>query len=250
MKNRPYFTAILMMLMFTGYALCASPFSSSPAAVLRHDPNRPYSACVICLDTSLSPREDEFQRLLAIAQAIVQDEVTYNDLVWLIPIQSGLGPTQAFEMPAGSARRSVRSSRAAALAEAKAALLIAIRNMKQRSGTTDLQSSVEAALDLLRSHPNATRRLMVVGSDFLTDTGNGHVAIEPPQMSRAGSAAGVNALLLFTYPKPAYLQELKMSPSALLANVESEWTAYLNKNSASAVTILPADAVPSSFGIP
>jgi hypothetical protein len=188
--------------------------------------------------------EEQFRKLLAILEAIAERDVTYNDIVWVIGIQSTLEPVQVFPMPAASSRRSGGTAAADGLRESKAALIAAIRRMSQVSRTTDLGSSVEAGLDILRSHPEATGRVIMIGSDFLTDAGVGPVSMVPPTAIRSGYATGVDALLLVTYPKLAYLKKVRISHSELLASIEAKWTAYFKEEDASNVTIRLVDTIP------
>jgi hypothetical protein len=147
-------------------------------------------------------------------------------------------------MPAGSSRRSNRRAAQAGLLEAKSALLSAIHQLSQLPGNTDLESPLDAALNILRSHPQATSRMLIMGSDFLKDTGRGQVSMDPPATVHDRTAAGVVVLLLVTYPKPEYLSILRVSYSHLYENIQTKWTTFLKHKNASAVTVRLVDAVP------
>jgi hypothetical protein len=175
---------------------------------------------------------------------IVANDITYNDLVWLCEIQSNLAQVKSFAMPAGTLRRSAGTAAADALRATKAALITAIHNMSQQPGDTNLQSPLEEALELVRSHPEATDRIIVLGSDFLTDLGNGKISLEPPVSVRVASAPPVKAVLLVTYPKMPYLQKIGISHSDLLSQIRMKWTEYLKKQNASSITIRLVDAIP------
>jgi hypothetical protein len=213
------------------------------AAPLAHDPSRQYCAWVYCIDASKSPRDDQFRKLVDVMVASIDKDVAYNDLVWVIPIRSKLEPASMFAMPPGSSLRSLRSERRAALAAAKKAAISAVRGISQTSGTTDLQNPLETALKLLHSQPRAVRRVLVTGSDYVTDTGPGMLSMLPPAPSEDRPAEGVDALLLVTYPQQAYLDKLRASPGGLLKNVETKWASYFQAEGASAVTVLLVDAV-------
>jgi len=146
-----------------------------------------------------------------------------------------------FPMPAAGLYHADRTAATLALRTTKSALVAAIGQLSQASGSTDTRSPIGAALNVLHSHPNATARTLVIGSDFLTDTGRGHVSTDPPEFL---SAEGINALLLFTYPKPEYLGGASLSPSTLYDSIQRKWTSYLKKIGASAVVLRPVDAVP------
>jgi hypothetical protein len=159
------------------------------------------------LDTSFSPQGEQFRRLQAVAEEIVKRDVGPNDLVFLIQIQSSFDFTEPFQMPAGTTLASKERAADQALSDAKAEVLAAIHRTKQNAGTTDLKSTLEVALDLLRQQPHAKQRLLVMGTDFLSDRGS----VNPnPPMSRC-RAAGVDTLLLVTYPKPKYLRAARLT---------------------------------------
>jgi hypothetical protein len=248
MKNSCCRFAVFVRLLFVCLALIAhSAIAEQPMQKgVQHDPTRAYRALVICVDRSLSPAEEQFHKLLAVMEEIAERDVTYNDLVWLIDIQSSQRPARLFQMPARNSRRSAGASAAHGLRDSKSALISAIRDMSQVSGSTDLKDPLDAALDILRSHPHATERILLMGSDFLTDTGSRQVSLEPPKAARKGSAAGVAALLLVTYPKLQYLRGLRIAPSDLLTNIEAKWTSNLKGRGSSSVTVRLVDSVPIS----
>jgi hypothetical protein len=233
--------SLVLLISFTAFAQSRAGFSTPQVG---HDQQRPYRALVMCIDRSRSPLDEQFRKLLVIMEAIAERDVTYNDVVWLIEIQSTLEPVQIFPMPAASSRRSDGTAAADGLRESKAALIAAIRRMSQVSDATDVRSSVEAGLDILRSHAEATVRVIVIGSDFVSDAGIGRASLIPPTARRNGYATGVNVLLLVTYPKPAYLQKIRISHSELLASIEAKWTAYFKEENASNVTVNLVDAIP------
>lgn len=172
---------------------------------------------MICLDTSLSPDLEQFHRLQAVMEEVVRRDVSPNDLIFLIQIESGFGSTKPFAMPAGTTLASRKPEAAQVLADAKAQVIAAINAMKQDSHTTDLESTLHVALDLLRQEPNATQRLLLIGTDYITD--NGSVTSNPP--TSPIRVTGIDTLLV-AYPKPEYLHA-----SRLLGNIETKWAAYL-----------------------
>ena len=246
MKNYSHRFSVATLLLFPGIALITQSAVGQEAmrGLAQHDARESYRAWVFCADRSLSPAPEQFRKSLAVMEEITERDVTYNDLVWLIDIQSTAAPARLFAMPASSHRRSAGASAADALRDAKASLIDAIRRMSQVSGNTDLKDPLETALDILRAHSHAAARLLVMGSDFLSDTGPGQVSLEPPEAVRRGSAAGVTAWLFVTYPKEQYLRRLRMSQSDLLADVEEKWTANLRSRGSARVNVRPVDSIP------
>ena len=105
--------------------------------------------------------------------------------------------------------------------------------MKQDSRSSDLESSLDVALDLLRGQPRATKRVLIMGTDYLTDHGSANPN-PPPSPIRA---AGVDALLLVAYPKPEYLRALRLGASSLLRIVETKWAAHFEDGGAHSVSV-------------
>jgi hypothetical protein len=246
MKHTGVTSLFLIPLLSLVFTCCiqAKPMGDSRVPQPKHDPQRPFRAWVLCIDRSLSPMEGQFRKLQAVMESIAANDVTYNDLVWLCEIQSSLAQVSLFAMPAGTSRRSAGTAAADALHEAKAALIAAIHNMSQLPGDTNLQSPLEEALELLRSHPEATSRIVVLGSDFLSDGGHGRISVEPPASVRVESGPAVKALLLVTYPKGSYLQRIGISHSDLLLQIQTKWTAYLKKQNSSSIMVRLVDAIP------
>jgi hypothetical protein len=69
-------------------------------------------------------------------------------------------------------------------------VLVAIRHKKQNAGATDLESTLEVALDLLREQPHAKQRLLVMRTDFLSDTGFAKRKRRVSPVARAMRSAG------------------------------------------------------------
>jgi hypothetical protein len=153
-------------------------------------------------------------------------------------------PVRIFRMPGRVTRRSEHIDDVARLGAAKAKLESAIAGLSQVSGTTNLQVPIEAALEILRSQRSASRRIMVLGSDFLTDTGKGRVSAEPPVTTSRQSSATVEALLLVTYPKRKYMAPLAGTPTALFHNIESGWSDYMASQHVSGIQVRLVDSVP------
>lgn len=248
MKNFSQGFSLITLLVFPGMAFIAQGAiaQQSMHRSSEHDLTRPYRAWVMCVDRSLSPTEEQFRKSLAVMEEITERDITYNDLVWVIDIQSAAQPAKLFAMPSFNNRRSAGSLAADELRSSKAALISAINAMSQVSGRTDLRDPLESALDILRSHSGATARILVIGSDFLTDTTAGQVSVEPPKAIREESAAGIAAWLLVTYPKAPYLRRLGMSQSELLAKVEKTWATNLRERGASRVNVRPVDSIPAT----
>jgi len=236
--NKKIFLAIFL----AAFMVCQTACQSSPAhiapAPLAHNPNLPYKVWVICLDLSLSLQAEQYRRLQVWAEQLVSRDVGPNDLVFLIPIRSGFESTLPFQMPAGSTLSAKKPAAAQALLEAKTEVIATIHGMKQNSGATDLKSTLEVAFDLMRQYPKATRRILIVGSDFLNDSG----LISPTPPAPRGGAAGVETLLLVTYPKPKYLQRARLTASGLLENVETNWAAYFRNSGVQSVSVRLVDA--------
>jgi hypothetical protein len=246
MNNFSHGFSVVSLLLFPGMALIAQGAVGQEAMRVlgQHDARQPYRAWVMCVDMSLSPTEEQFHKSLAAMEQIAERDITYNDLVWLIDIQSTARPAKLFAMPASCHRRSAGTSAADNLRDAKASLIDTLRRMSQVSDNTDLKDPIETALDILRAHTRAVARNLVVGSDFLTDVGHEQVSLEPPKAVGPESAAGVTAWLLVTYPKGRYLRHLRMSQSELLATVKEKWVANFRDRGASRVNVVPVDAIP------
>ena len=241
-KNAMALVSLMFSLALSGcVAVAAQPVSAD----VRHNPSQAYRAWVFCIDRSLSPREQQFGKLLGVLKGMAESKVTYNDLVWLLDIQADPGQARLFVMPqATQTRRSAPTGSAESLRRAKAELIQAIGAASQVSGRTNLKDPLEAALDILRAHQGASERILVMGSDFLTDSNSGRVSFEAPQTERAQSAAKINAFLLVTYPKPQYLRALRIGPSELLMKIEEDWKGNLYQRGALTVTVRAVDAMP------
>ena len=230
-------------------AACTSLYSHQPPVGLRHDPGKPYKVWVYCIDSSLSPRSDEFRELQLVLGEAAENDVDYNDLVWLIQIGSIWEPPKLFEMPPRSPnmRRESRIAAETELKNGKADLKHAIQRMAQISGTTDMGASLDAARAILAKYANANSRNLVIGSDFINDLGHGKASVDPPPTVLKNNLYGVNVDLLVTYPKPGYLKTVLCTTSAeLLQRVITVWTTYLRDDGASSVNVLWVDAVPVS----
>lgn len=124
----------------------------------------------------------------------------------------------------------------------KGEVIEAIARMKQDSRTTDLQSTLDVALDLLRDQPGATKRVLIMGTDYLTD----HGSANPNPPTSPIRAAGVDALLLVAYPKPECLRGLRLGASSLLRIVETKWAAHFEDGGAHSVSVHLVDAAYAS----
>jgi hypothetical protein len=243
MRKKHVLVALILCVHVVHHANAQVLPSTTPAPRQRlHNPNLPYKVWVVCLDTSLSLQPEQFRRLQVVAEEIVRRDVAPNDLVFLIQIQSGFGFTEPFQMPVGTTLASRKPEAARALSNAKADVIAAILRMKQNSRTTDLQSSLDVAFDLLGQQPRATQRLLIMGTDYLTDNGsaNPNPPISPIR------AAGVDALLLVAYPKPEYLRGLRLGASSLLRIVETKWSAHFEDGGAHSVSVRLVDTAYAS----
>lgn len=233
--------------LFFSLTACASMYSQQPPPRPPHDPSKPYKVWVYCIDNSLSPRSDEFRKLQVVLSEAAENDIDYNDLVWLIPIGSNQEPTMTFEMPARSSnmRRESRIAAEAELKKVKADLTHAIQRTAQTAGTTDLGASLDAAKAILVKYANANSRNLVIGSDFINDLGHGKASLDPPPTVIKTDLYGVNVSLLVTYPKPNYLRSVSCTtPAELLQHVISAWTTYLRHDGASSVNVVWVDAIP------
>lgn len=250
MTGKHLFVALLFCLHIACYANCQGLPATRPASHERlHNPNLPYQVWAVCLDSSLSLQPEQFRRLQTVTEEIVRRDVAPNDLVFLVQIQSGFGSTQPFQMPLGTTLASRKPEAANALANVKGEVIAAIARMTQDSHTTDLQSSLDVALDLLRDQPRATKRVLVMGTDYLTD----HGSANPNPPASPIRAAGVDALLLVAYPKPEYLRALRLGASGLLRIVETKWAAHFDDGGAHSVSVRLVDTAYASTlgsGIP
>jgi hypothetical protein len=245
-------TAVIMTLVLAlSLSSCAvsramaqeSTGSSRPAG--HHDPSAPFNTWALCIDSSRSVRPDQFVRMRQILQRLVETAVSYNDLVWLIEIRDYTRSARLYDMP----RKVMDRTRAVAvdsgLRQRKSALVDAVSRLQQRAGSTDLSEPVSFALTLLATKPTAVLKTIVIGSDFVSDTGRLTTPF-PPASLGAASAAGMRVALVVTEPKDEYLQKLKLSGMGLFAIVKERWVAHFITIGAARVTAQPADAVPVS----
>ena len=202
------------------------------------------------IDRSLSPEADEFQKLKAVMEAIVERDVGYNDLVWVIEIQSALKNVKFFEMPPRTIRCSDGIVAEDQMRTEKEDLQRTIGEMSQVSANTDIESSLNAALEILENNPRAFSRTLVLGSDMVSDLPQSKATLEPPRIRPGTNAEGVGVVVLVTAPKSRYLQALHMTISELLTNVKCQWGTYFRNQSASSVNTLWVDAVPVSVQAP
>ena len=243
MTGKHLFVALLFCVHIACYANCQGLPATSPASHERlHNPNLPYQVWVVCLDSSLSLQPEQFRRLQTVAEEIVRRDVAPNDLIFLVPIRSRFGSTQPFQMPVGTTLASRKLEAVRALANARSEVVAAIARMKQDSRSTDLESSLDVALDLLRNQPRATKRVLIMGTDYLTD----HGSANPNPPASPIQATGVDALLLVAYPKPEYLRALRLGPSSLLRIVETKWAAHFKDGGAHSVSVRLVDTAYAS----
>jgi hypothetical protein len=199
----------LLLLLFG----CSRPLQESRVSVtqqpakLQHDPGEEYTAWAICIDTSKSPLPDEFRKLKGIVQQSIESEITFNDLVWVIRIGDQFRPAALFQMPPKGRTRSERLQAIDRLRDAKQAVVQEIEGLQQVAGQTDLTTSIPVALNILLTQ-RATRKLLVIGSDFIQDDGRGRFTSAPPKLAEGLSASNVNVSLLITCPSPKYLGAL------------------------------------------
>jgi hypothetical protein len=225
-----------MVLLLAG-ALMTQPVAAQSA------PLHGYQAWAICIDRSLSPDKEQFQKLLGILVAIVEQEVSYEDAVWLIEIGGDRRPVTVFRMPGRRTRRSDPVDAEGRLRVDKTRLEEAIGGMSQVAASTNLQIPLEAALGILHSQTGASRRTLILGSDFLTDTGRDRVSAAPPAAPAGNAAAAVDALLLVMYPKPRYLELIGGTPVALFHKIEASWSNYLTGQQSGSVRVRLVDSV-------
>lgn len=213
--------------------------SSRPA----HNPNEDYTALVYCLDTSKSPLPYEFNTLKGLVRGTVAEDVDSNDLIWVVRIEDQLSQAKLFSMPPRGYTRLERQRSADQLREAKGELVRHVEALQQMAGKTDLKNAIELALNILNDQPAAKRKVLIIVSDFVQDSGK-RVTSAPPDPAEGLSAKDVEVALLLLYPKNEYLRTLGISANELHKSVSEEWTAYFNRLGARKSVASLADAVP------
>jgi hypothetical protein len=212
---------------------------------LQHDANLNYRAWVLCLDRSRSPLPEQFQKLKRVSRQIARTDMQPNDLVWLIPIESGPSSAELFPMAPVGLRRSSRVGAGPRLQKSKDRLDDAISKLDQSAGRTDLKSPIELGLNILQGHGGAQERYLFIGSDFVQDEAPGMMTLEPPSGADGISAAGVHVILLVTIPKNEYLKALgNISPAKLYQTVIQKWSDYFRRLGAVDTIVRLVDAIP------
>jgi hypothetical protein len=243
-------TALLIVALCSTVLLlgCSKQQPSSQAvqpetAITPHDPEQGFTAWVFCVDTSRSPREDEFARLKGLIRDTVDREVDFNDLVWVIPIGGGFTTSEPIQMPPRGRTRSEERDSIGHLKKQKDALIAEIDGLQQVAGNTDLKDPVELALSILKSQ-NTGRKILMIGSDFIQD--GARITPAAPPIGKSLSAKDVKVALLLTYPSPAYLNALRLSPNELRDIVTQKWGGYFASLGAANVALGLVDALPGA----
>lgn len=212
--------------------------------VPKHDAGLEYNAWVLCLDTSLSPLPDQFAKMKSIFHAVSVRDIRPNDLVWLCSTDTVGRPPALFELPAiGLTRSKKKTSGPAFLAEHRR-LVNGISQLVQETDTTDLETTLDYMLNILRDQSHATRRVLVLGSDFIRDLGINNVTPEPPHAASKSSAHGIDVILLVARSKPQYLARLNVTANELSQIISTKWAQYFRDLGAENVSVRLVDSVP------
>jgi hypothetical protein len=210
------------------------------AAAQQHNAALPYQAWTFALDKSRSLRPEQFQKMKRVAAGSVETDVQSNDLTWLVPIESGSSHATIFPIaPVGSKRIGGPRMR-----ESKTHLTSAIAGLEQASARTDLGGAIGLSLNLLQGQPDATARYAVFASDFVNDTPEGGMSLEPPAVAAGLSAKGIYVILLVAIPKDDYLRALHVSAPALFHSVDQKYRRYFEELGPEDVTVQLLDALP------
>jgi hypothetical protein len=208
------------------------------------DISRPYQAWMLGIDTSKSLSPGQFLKSIRILADTVAHRVAANDLVWVVDAAAAVPDATVFPIPPIETR-SEKNRWGADLTNAKERAIAAIRNCRQERNSTNLESPVRHALKVLAAHPNATSRLFVVASDFVTDLKGSGPSVAAPTPKPGVTASNVQVSLLIAHPTQNYLDELRMSSDAVSDAVGDSWIAYFSAMHALSVTAQPVDAVPT-----
>jgi hypothetical protein len=215
-----------------------------------HDNAAPYTAWVLCVDTSTSVRDDQFTKLQAILEQTLQSKLKNNDIVWLVDMGSAKSLAQSIYVPALPRQQGPRpldavSRQAAerALAAAIDEIRRAIQSLERSAVNTNLIDRIALAMGILRDHPSATK-VLLIGSDFIDD--RGVPTATPPSNSLGLSGKGVYALLFAARPTTRALKDIGLSEVRLEQVVRTEWSAYFKSLNAQAVSVQLADSIPTS----
>jgi hypothetical protein len=211
----------------------------------QHSPDEEYVALVYCLDTSKSPLPDEFNKLKRLVGESITTGVDFNDLIWIVRIEDQFHTPKMFPMPPHGYRRSERQRSTDQLREAKEEIIREVEGLQQISSKTDLKNAIELALNILRDQPAAKRRLLIIMSDFVQDSGK-RITAAPPEPTKGLSAKDIEVALLLLYPGNKYLTSLGLSASEHHNSVTEQWTPYFNELGATTTIVRLADAVPAA----
>jgi hypothetical protein len=239
---------IVVALSLTSWTIVAAAGQTiaNASTEARHDPRRPYTAWVWCVDVSRSVDPAELARMQRVLENLVQSEVAANDLVWLVEISSHTRTAELFEIPLRSKRPTRSTPQSDDVRRVKARLTEAIRQLRAQVSTTNLGEPIQVALGFLASKPGATRRRLVVASDFIQDIGGRKSAL-PPAIDHT-SAMGVSVSLLLTQPTQDYLDTMRITSAELFGIVRDKWVARFRDIGATYVSAQPVDAVPIGSG--
>lgn len=232
--------AVVIPLMLTGLG-CTQQRSRA----LPHEPTKPHTARAFLIDTSRSVDKEQFVKMVNAFEDIVLKETRYNDALWLMRAESPESSAQSFFMPLGNPYRSGRTAAANGIAAEKTRLLSKLGGFKQVSMRTDLCSSLKTALVILQQQKLATRRVLVIGSDFLQDVNGRGGTPAPIDLPDGFSAEGIDVELIVAKPVQAELDKLQISAPDLFVRIERGWRRSLEGHSAATVTVRLLDGLTS-----
>jgi hypothetical protein len=122
--------------------------------------------------------------------------------------------------------------------------------MTQVSNATCIVDPVRRALGILSEQRGARSRILVIGSDFLTDDG-GHCSPNPGEARSVSGAAGIQVLLLYMIPKEADRRKCGETDSShALESVRANWSTFFTSQGAASVNVERIDSIAAPSDAP
>jgi len=243
--------ALLQNLSFA--TLLASRCAGQPDAMTarrvkapQHDPARPHRCRFYCMDATRSLLPGQFKKAKAIMRASAIRDVRYNDLAWLSLIGRQAEPALIFAFPAAGATNSEIGIVDPEFHRIQQGLLSAIDGIESIASVTDLCSTIEQSLNILKTHNRAQAKYLTIASDFIDDNSRNRLTLDPPETKRGLSASGVRVILLVAQPKPEYLKKLNLSFAELFNTVSENWSQYFRKLGAAGFSTSLIDSIPTN----
>ena len=209
-----------------------------------HRPVKPNRAWFFLVDTTTSVSPAQFDGIKRGMSDLLTTKVAGSDMVWIGEISDAPLTVTGVAMPYVGGHRSDRSAdEMAELDRARRALAAKLAAMGQRAKATDLKSPVEKALGVLADQRMAAGRVLVIGSDFISDQNGHQPSPVPPPPSRGVSAAGDQVMLVVAEPDSGSMQKLRMSPADIYDTVTTGWKKYFADLGAVSVSAKHVDSI-------